>query len=349
MADQQEWLTADFDFDLPPERIAQQALAQRDQARLLHVTPQDFDDRHIFDLPDLLQPGDLLVVNDTKVIPARLYGQRGEVKVEVLLHKKQQDGTWLAFARPGKRLRVGDTVIFAPDFTAAIMEKRESGEVQIKFSVDAEALAVMLERYGEPPLPPYIQRDPGEAKAEQARYQTVYAAQAGAVAAPTAGLHFTPELFASLERKNIQHVAITLHVGAGTFLPVKAEQLKDHVMHAEWGEISAPTADIINKAKADGRRVVAVGTTALRLLESVADDTGMVNPFRAETDIFITPGYQFKIVDALLTNFHLPKSTLFMLVCAFAGVERMKKAYAHAIAKEYRFYSYGDATLLERG
>jgi len=345
---QHDWLTEDFDFDLPPERIAQIPMTPRDSARLLHVRSHGCEDRHVFDLPDLLHAGDVLVLNDTKVIPARLYGQRGAVKIEILLHKKEQPGIWLAFARPGKRLHAGDVIVFALDFSAVVLERRESGEVLIKFLADDETLFARLERYGEPPLPPYIRRTPGEAKADKARYQTVYAARAGAIAAPTAGLHFTPELLRRLNEKNIGHITVTLHVGAGTFLPVKAERVKDHVMHAEWGEIDEATAETINKVKREGRRVIAVGTTSLRLLESAADNQGVLKTFRGETDIFITPGYRFQVVDALMTNFHLPKSTLFMLVCAFAGVEYMKAAYAQAITRNYRFYSYGDATLLER-
>jgi len=345
---QRDWRTDDFDFDLPQERIAQTALEPRDSARLLHVTPGKLMDRHIYDLPDLLRPGDVLVTNNTKVIPARLYGKRGDVAVEVLLHKKGAPQTWLAFARPGKRLRVGDTLIFAADFSAEILEKQDDGQILIRFSTKDDALFPLLQKYGEPPLPPYIKREVGQAKLDESRYQTVYAAQEGAVAAPTAGLHFTPELLAKLEAKGIQRVNVTLHVGAGTFLPVKAERLSDHVMHAEWGEVTAEAAALLNKAKKEGRRIVAVGTTSLRLLESAIDEKGTVHAFAKDTAIFIYPGYLFRAVDILLTNFHLPKSTLFMLVCAFAGKESMEAAYAHAIAQSYRFYSYGDATFLER-
>jgi len=374
-------LTTDFDFDLPPERIAQQAAEPRDHARLLHVTGQGLADRHVYDLPDLLRSGDLLVMNDTKVIPARLFGVRqrtplplaggaggglvntspvvtsppsippasgGEVRVEILLHKKQAPATWLAFARPGKRLKIGDTILFSNDFSAEVQVKHESGEVQLRFNVPDEKLFPMLAIHGEPPLPPYIHRDKGAAKQDQDRYQTVYAAREGAVAAPTAGLHFTPELLARLATKGITYETVTLHVGAGTFLPVKAERIADHAMHAEWGEITAATAARINAAKREGRRIVAVGTTSLRLLESAADEAGMIQPFAEDTSIFIYPGYRFKAVDALMTNFHLPKSTLFMLVSAFAGLERMREAYRYAVEKAYRFYSYGDASLLEK-
>lgn len=340
-------LTSDFDFDLPAERIAQQPVTPRDHARLLHVKKQGLGDHHVYDLPDLLRAGDLLVMNDTKVIPARLYGKRGDVKIEILLHKKEAAQVWRAFAKPGKRLKVGDEVIFAPDFKAEVLEKREDGDILIRLSPPDDKLFEFLKRYGEPPLPPYIKREVGAAKNDQANYQTVYAAREGAVAAPTAGLHFTPELLKRLEEKNIQRTTVTLHVGAGTFLPVKAERIQDHVMHAEWGEISEATAALITKAKQEKRRIVAVGTTSLRLLETAADDKGILHHFSGETDIFITPGYRFKLVDVLMTNFHLPQSTLFMLVSAFAGRQRMKDVYAHALAENYRFYSYGDATLLE--
>jgi S-adenosylmethionine:tRNA ribosyltransferase-isomerase len=339
--------TKDFDFDLPPERIAQMPVEPRDHAKLLRITPQDFSDHHVYDLPDLLRPDDVLILNDTKVIPARLYGRRGTAAVEILLHKKHAAQTWIAFAKPGKRLKTGDMISFAPEFAAEILEKRENGEVLICFSVADEQLPALLHRYGEPPLPPYIKRRKGEAKQDAARYQTTYAAREGAIAAPTAGLHFTSALLARLKTKGIDYATITLHVGAGTFLPVRAERVKDHIMHSEWGEISAPAAQLINRAKQEGRRIITVGTTSLRLLESATDAEGVIHAFSGETDIFITPGYRFKMVDALMTNFHLPKSTLYMLVCAFAGTEHMRAAYNHALAKGYRFYSYGDATLLE--
>ncbi|MBV8061309.1 MAG: tRNA preQ1(34) S-adenosylmethionine ribosyltransferase-isomerase QueA [Alphaproteobacteria bacterium] len=347
-----ELLTADFDFDLPPERIAQAAVEPRDHARLLHVRADGLYDHHVYDLPDLLQAGDVLVVNDTKVIPARIYGRRGDVAVEVLLHKKHvanADGQiWRAFARPGKRLKAGDTICFADDFTATIVEKLEGGEILLHLAYDDVALMQALEKYGEPPLPPYIHREQGAALADRDRYQTVYARHEGSVAAPTAGLHFTPELLERLRGKGIEIARVTLHVGAGTFLPVKAERLSEHKMHAEYGVVTPDVADQVNAARKAGRRIVAVGTTALRLLESAAGDNGDLRPFAAETSIFIYPGYRFKIVDALMTNFHLPQSTLFMLVSAFAGMDRMRQAYAHAISSEYRFYSYGDASLLEK-
>jgi S-adenosylmethionine:tRNA ribosyltransferase-isomerase len=340
--------TSDFDFDLPAERIAQQAVEPRDHARLLRIRDDALTDHHIYDLPDLLRRGDLLVINDTRVIPARLYGKRGDIRVEVLLHKKQSQAQWLAFARPGKRLHVGEQIHFSSDFSATILEKHENGEILLNFSVPETDLLSYLHRYGEPPLPPYIKRAEGAARDDQARYQTVYASKDGAVAAPTAGLHFTPELLAQLNAKGIENACVTLHVGAGTFLPVKAELIKDHTMHAEWGEITAQTAEMINRAKSEGRRVISVGTTSLRVLESAADEKGLVHPFSQDTAIFITPGYRFRVIDALLTNFHLPQSTLFMLVSAFMGLKTMRAAYEYAIENNYRFYSYGDASLLEK-
>lgn len=346
-APQSDLRTSDFDFHLPPELIAQTPAEPRDHARLLHIGPA-LSDHHVYDLPDLLRPGDLLIMNDTKVIPARFFGKRGAVEIEILLHKKCAPQTWLIFARPGKRLREGDEIIFASNLSALVMEKREDGEILIRFDVPDERLLAFLEAYGEAPLPPYIKRAKGGTSHDRTSYQTIYAVRAGAIAAPTAGLHFTPQLLAALAAKNIECATLTLHVGAGTFLPVKAGRVRDHKMHSEWGEISSGIADYINQARKEGRRIVAVGTTSLRLLETAADAKGVIRPFSGETDIFIYPGYRFKAVDAVLTNFHLPQSTLFMLVCAFAGTERMRDAYDYAIARRYRFYSYGDATLLER-
>ncbi len=338
--------TSLFDFRLPPERIATRPIQPRDAARLLRVAPQVLHDWHMGDLPELLNPGDILVFNDTKVIPARLIGMRGDAKVEVTLHKNLGDLIWQAFAKPAKRLKVGDVFTVAPDFTAAVLEKNEAGEVTLQFSGSTQEFFAKLKKYGHMPLPPYMKReDNAEDKYD---YQTVYAQHEGAVAAPTAGLHFTPELLKKLEDKGIKRAFVTLHVGAGTFLPVKAEDTEGHKMHSELAIISPETAGAINAVKKAGGRVVAVGTTSLRVLESAADAQGMVHPYNQETDIFITPGYKFKAVDMLLTNFHLPKSTLFMLVCAFAGMENMQQAYAHAIAGGYRFYSYGDGCLLEK-
>lgn len=391
-----------FDFDLPEDRIATRPVTPRDAARLLVVNPpssrgakgdaaihiepphglprpasalprsprnDEYQDRVIRDLPELLKPNDLLVLNNTKVIPARLLGRRGEAKVEVTLHKRvesRESGVedsdqspsplreragervqiWQAFAKPAKKLRVGDLFTIAEDFTATVEEKLETGEVVLAFAETEAGFLQKLERYGTMPLPPYMKR---AAEAEDAQnYQTMFATAEGAVAAPTAGLHFTPELMAALRAKGMETVEVTLHVGAGTFLPVKVEDTEAHQMHSEWIRVTEEQAAAINKARREGRRIVAVGTTALRTLESIADASGVAHAYTGETDIFITPGYTFKCVDVLLTNFHLPRSTLFMLVSAFAGLEEMKAAYQHAIAGGYRFYSYGDACLLER-
>ncbi len=336
----------DFDFDLPADRIAQQPARPRDSARLLAVMADGVADRSIRDLPDLLLPGDLMVVNDTRVLPVRLRGRRGEAKVEVTLHKAEGAGQWRAYARPAKRLALGDRLDFGA-LAAEVTAKGEGGDVTLDFDRQGEALMAALEAIGTMPLPPYIRRA-GPDVADRADYQTVFAARPGAVAAPTAGLHFTPTLLAALGTRGVGLVTVTLHVGAGTFLPVRSERVEEHRMHAEWGEVGVDAAAAINRTRAGGGRIVAVGTTALRVLESAVGDDGAVRPFSAETDIFILPGYRFNVVDRLLTNFHLPKSTLFMLVSAFAGTARMKAAYAHAIAAGYRFYSYGDACLLER-
>ena len=337
-----------FDFELPPERIAQRPGEPRDAARLLHVKPDSLADHGIRDLPDLLRPGDLLVFNDTRVIPARLAGRRGEARVSVTLHQVVSDDTWRAFAKPAKRLRHGDTVVFAPEFSAHVIERGSLGDVVLRFDRGGEALMAALKIYGAMPLPPYIRGGIADAR-DADDYQTLFARQEGAVAAPTAALHFTPRLMAALETRGVDAAMLTLHVGAGTFLPVKADDTCDHVMHEEIGILTQPAAERINAAREAGGRVVAVGTTSLRLLESAAVDDGTVRPFVGATSIFITPGYRFKAVDRLLTNFHLPRSTLFMLVAAFAGLERMKEAYRHAIDAGYRFYSYGDCCLIEPG
>lgn len=337
-----------FDFALPDSSIATQPARPRESARLLHIMPNySLDDKHIYDLPELLRPDDVLVMNNTKVIPARLYGRRGEMKVEVLLHRKREDGTWLAFARPTKRLKVGQEIVFADDFCAQVISKREEGDIVIGFSDDGDVFTEKLHRYGQMPLPPYIARPDGANAADMDDYQTCYAQHDGSVAAPTAGLHFTLDLLQRLHDKGIETHEVTLHVGAGTFQPVKVENTHDHHMHSEWGEVSAEVAHALNTAKAQGRRIIAVGTTSLRVLESATDEHGIIHPFARDTAIFITPGYRFRLIDALMTNFHLPKSTLFMLVCALAGTQRMQAAYAHAIASGYRFYSYGDACLIE--
>jgi S-adenosylmethionine:tRNA ribosyltransferase-isomerase len=339
--------TADFDFELPPERIADRPASPRDAARLLWVGRDRLEDRIFRELPGLLNPGDLLVVNDTKVIPARIEGKRGAAHIEATLHKAEGPAVWRAFARPAKRLKPGDRVEIADGFEARVLAKGDAGEVTLEFSVGGADLIAALERHGQMPLPPYIPRPEGARAADREDYQTIFAKTEGAVAAPTASLHFTPALLEALARRGVEMAQVTLHVGAGTFLPVKVDNIEDHRMHAEWGEIGQAASDAVNRAKAKGGRIVAVGTTSLRLLESAAASDGTLAPFTGDTAIFITPGYRFKLVDRLVTNFHLPRSTLFMLVAAFAGLERMKRAYAHAIASGYRFYSYGDACFLE--
>ena len=345
----------DFDFPLPKDRIAQTPARPRDSARLLHVG-DGLAERTVRDLPALLRPGDLLVMNDTKVIPARLRGvrsaARGAAVIELTLHRQLpcssgSETRWLAFARPGKRLKPGDTVRCPGLPDATVLEKREAGEILLAFEAGAAGVLNALDAAGEMPLPPYIARS-AACRDDREDYQTVYARERGAVAAPTAGLHFTDRLLEALAGRGVGHAFVTLHVGAGTFLPVRAERVADHRMHAETGIVTPETAQRINGARAAGGRIVAVGTTSLRLLESCADDGGRVRPFTGETDIFIVPGTPIRSADLLLTNFHLPRSTLFMLVCAFAGTARMKAAYAHAVASGYRFYSYGDACLLER-
>lgn len=348
----------DFDFDLPDKRIALSPAEPRDSARMLHVAGDDLFDRTIRDLPNILQPGDRLVVNDTKVIPAQLRGTRparsaqsGPVTIDVTLHKRlaETDGArWRAFVRPAKRLSAGDELTFS-DHLSARIESRDGAEAILCFNCAGAAFDQALSENGAPPLPPYIARRRTVTDHDTERYQTVYANAPGSVAAPTAGLHFTDNLLAALNARAIDVSRITLHVGAGTFLPVAVDDTRDHVMHSEWGEISASDAQAINKTRDAGGRIIAVGTTSLRLLESAVDASGTVHPFGDETDIFITPGVPIRSADLLLTNFHLPRSTLFMLACAFAGTAQMKAAYAHAIQSDYRFYSYGDACLLERG
>jgi S-adenosylmethionine:tRNA ribosyltransferase-isomerase len=337
--------TADFDFALPEALIASHPARPRDSARLLEVADRLIDHR-VRDLPALLTAGDVLVVNDTRVLPARLEGVRAGAAVEVTLHKREAPGRWRAFARPARRLRRGDVIEFAPDFAAEVAERAPEGDVVLRFAGDDAALLHRLETYGRMPLPPYIRRADGADARDRDDYQTLFARRAGAVAAPTAGLYFTPELMAALAARGVATAALTLHVGAGTFLPVRTEDVGAHRMHAEYGEIGAGAAARVNQARAAGGRVVAVGTTSLRLLETAGRPDGTLAPFAGDTDIFITPGYRFKMVDLLLTNFHLPRSTLFMLVCAFAGIERMRAAYTHAITAGYRFYSYGDCCLL---
>ncbi len=345
---------SDFDFELPEALIALRPARPRDAARMLVIGPDQnaLADETVRDLPGHLRAGDILVFNDTKVIPARLFGTRtrgaAEARIEVMLHRRVSADQWRAFLRPAKKLNPGETIEFAGGLVATVEDKGEGGEAGLRFSLSGAALDAAIAIAGEMPLPPYIARKRATDEADLADYQTLHAAEPGAVAAPTAGLHFTPELMAALEARGVQTVRLTLHVGAGTFLPVTAEDTEAHKMHAEWGEIAPAEAAAIEEARAKGGRVVAVGTTALRLLESAADAEGRIHPFRGETDIFITPGYRFRAVDLLMTNFHLPKSTLFMLVSALRSLDEMKRAYAHAVAAQYRFYSYGDATLIYR-
>jgi S-adenosylmethionine:tRNA ribosyltransferase-isomerase len=334
-----------FDFELPPERIALRPASPRDSARMLVLDGAGRRDAHVRDLPACLRPGDCLVFNDTRVIPAQLEGLRGEAKIGATLHKREGPRRWRAFIRNARRLREGDTVDFGAGVAATAGDRAEDGSFALDFAGD-EPVELLLERCGRMPLPPYIaSKRPTDAR-DADDYQTMFASEPGAVAAPTAALHFTPDLLAALDAAGIGHATLTLHVGAGTFLPVKAEDTDAHRMHAEWGRIDAATADRLNAVRSAGGRLIAVGTTSLRLLESAAGEDGIIRPFEGDTAIFITPGYRFKAVDGLVTNFHLPRSTLFMLVSALMGLERMQAAYAHAVENGYRFYSYGDASLL---
>jgi S-adenosylmethionine:tRNA ribosyltransferase-isomerase len=350
-----------FDFDLPPERIALRPASPRDSARMLVVRPGEaLEDRSVRDLPEFLRAGDQLVVNDTKVIAAQLTGRRlsrgTEPKIEATLIKRIDGSRWQALVKPAKRLTEGDIVRFGAEgrvcflgqLDATVEAKGEAGEVTLAFTFHGPALDQAIAEMGDTPLPPYIASKRAPDDQDAADYQTMFAREEGAVAAPTAGLHFTPELEAAVRARGAAVQRVTLHVGAGTFLPVKADDTGDHRMHAEWGVISAQTADALNAARRAGGRIIAVGTTSLRLLESAADEDGTIRPFSGDTAIFITPGYRFRAVDVLMTNFHLPRSTLFMLVAAFSGLDSMKAAYAHAVANGYRFYSYGDASLLFR-
>jgi S-adenosylmethionine:tRNA ribosyltransferase-isomerase len=337
-----------FDFELPRERIALRPARPRDAARLLQVRRDGRADLRVSDLPSLLAPGDLLVLNDTKVIPARLTGRRRDAKVELTLHRQESEDRWRAFAKPARKLAAGDRIDFAADFAAEVTAKGADGEVTLRFDRSGDSLLAALERHGTAPLPPYIRRPQGPDAEDRIDYQTIYARAAGAVAAPTAGLHFTERLMAALSARGVRRATLTLHVGAGTFLPVKVADLRHHAMHGEYGIVTPETAALVNQTRTNGGRIIAVGSTSLRLLESAADLSGRLHPFAGETRLFITPGFRFKVVDLMLTNFHLPRSTLFVLVAAFAGLARMRAAYAHAIAAGYRFYSYGDACLLER-
>jgi S-adenosylmethionine:tRNA ribosyltransferase-isomerase len=337
-----------FDFDLPPELVAQEPVSPRDRARLLLVDDGPLREALVRDLPRLVRPGDLLVLNDTRVLPTRFFARRGDAAVEVTLVERAGDAAWWALARPGKRLRPGDTVELATGLRALVEAKDEEGRVLLAFALSGQALIEAIRAGGAMPLPPYIRRPKGGDARDARHYQSVFARRDGAVAAPTASLHLTEELLAELAAAGVDHAFVTLHVGAGTFAPVKAEDTEDHRMHPEWCEVPPPTAAAIAAARARGGRIVAVGTTVLRTLESAAEADGRVAPGAGETRLFVTPGYRFRVVDRLLTNFHLPRSTLFMLVCAFAGLERMRAAYAHAVAERFRFFSYGDACLLTR-
>jgi S-adenosylmethionine:tRNA ribosyltransferase-isomerase len=341
---------ADFDFELPPDRIAQHPARPRDAARLLHVGRDGLSDRTVRDLPMLLHPGDVLVTNDTRVIPAQLTARRGEARIGITLDQPRADGTWHALARNARRLHAGDDLRFeaSEGLRATVRECHADGGVVLAFDRNDAEFAAALRRAGALALPPYISRPSGPLPEDAEDYQTVFARQDGAVAAPTAGLHFTPALLRSLEQRGVLRASITLHVGVGTFLPVRTNEVSHHQMHSERGEVTAQAAAAINAARAKGGRVAAVGTTTLRLLETAAAEDGTVHPFSGSTALFIVPGHRFRAVDLLLTNFHLPRSTLFMLVCAFAGSAGMRTAYAHAIRRQYRFYSYGDACLLER-
>ncbi|SIN59537.1 S-adenosylmethionine:tRNA ribosyltransferase-isomerase [Parasphingorhabdus marina DSM 22363] len=334
-----------FDFALPPENIALRPAVPRDSARLLLAQNGHITDHIVRDLADLLTPNDVLVFNDTRVIPAQLTGRRGNATIGATLHKRVDLRRWQAFVKNAKRLKPGDRIDFGADVFATAEQKNPDGSFTLRFLGD-EPVEILLDRAGTMPLPPYIasKREIDERDAED--YQTMFAREDGAVAAPTAALHFTDELMASLAAAGIGTQTLTLHVGAGTFLPVKADETDDHQMHSEWGRIEADVADRLNDIRASGGRVIAVGTTSLRLLESAAGDDDIIRPFAGDTDIFITPGYRFKAIDGLMTNFHLPRSTLFMLVSALMGLERMQAIYAHAIAQDYRFYSYGDSSLL---
>lgn len=339
-------LLSAFDFTLPRDLIAQRPAVPRDSARLLRVEPDELGDHRVSDLPDLLSPGDLLVFNDTRVLPARLTGKRGAASIEVTLHQPVDDTSWRAFARPARKCRLGDFLDFADDFQAEVIERGAHGEITLRFASTGAILIEHIKKYGRMPLPPYIARPKTGDESDAADYQTMFARHDGAVAAPTASLHFTPALLDALAAKGVERTFVTLHVGAGTFLPVRSEKIDEHEMHSERYEILPETISKIRETKERGGRVVACGTTVLRTLEAAAGERGDLVPSQGDTRLFITPGYDFRVVDRLLTNFHLPCSTLFMLVAALSGLERMKSAYEHAIEERYRFFSYGDACLL---
>lgn len=338
-----------FTFDLPLECIANEPANPRDSSKLLYLNPKgEIQHHHVADLDKILRTGDVLVFNDTKVIPARLFGTRGQAHFEITLFKQLNLSDWEALIKNSRRLKIGDIISINSDFSATVLEKKVEGPVVLHFNKSGADLMAALHQTGIMPLPPYIKREQGGKESDKANYQTIYAKHEGAVAAPTAGLHFTDSLFNRLEEKGIEKVFVTLHVGGGTFLPVKVDDTDDHKMHAEFGVLTQEVADKLNQAKKEGRRIITVGTTSLRLLESATDENGIIHPFENDTSIFITPGYKFKAIDAMFTNFHLSGSTLFMLVCAFAGIDTMKQTYQTAIQEGYRFFSYGDACFLEK-
>jgi S-adenosylmethionine:tRNA ribosyltransferase-isomerase len=335
----------DFSFELPKELIAEHPIRPRHNAKMLEIGMHGLVDRHVYDLPDLLKAGDLLVLNDSKVIPTKFIAKRGEAKIKLYLNKKIDDSTWIAFAKPAKKLRIGDRVDIGDDFQAEIVDKLATGEVKLQF-IQAGNFYDYLFKYGEMPLPPYIKRETTDE--DTTDYQTVYATKDGSVAVPSAGLHFTDELFAKLDKKGIKWAFTTLHVGPGTFLPVKVKNILDHEMHSELCYLDADTVDLIKKTKREGGRIIAVGSTAVRVLETAARPDGELKPFAGETDIFITPGFDFKVVDALISNFHMPETTLMMLVSAFTGLKKIKNAYKHAIKNKYRLLSYGDCCFIHK-
>ena len=341
----------DFDYHLPVEAIAHKPHLPRHQAKLLDMRHEQFQDKHVIDLPSYINKNDLIIVNNTKVIPALLKGKRGEASISVTLHQQIACNEWRAFAKPAKKLRLDDVIVFAPDFEATVSAIGNDGERVLAFNRSGGDLVMALHAHGTMPLPPYISRSDrpnGQDDEDKHDYQTMFARHEGAVAAPTAGLHFDDDLMAALSAKEIPVKEVTLHVGAGTFLPVKSDDPRHHVMHTEWGEISADTADAINACRSNGGRIIAIGTTSLRLLESCWRDHGDVRAYQSETDLFILPGFSFSVVDLLMTNFHLPRSTLLMLVYAFTGADKVRRGYEHALSHDYRFFSYGDACLMER-
>lgn len=340
---------SDFDYALPPDRIAASPARPRDSARLLHMSSSGLHDRTIGDLPSLLQPGDCLVVNDTRVIPAQLEGLRGNAHIGITLDRPLPDGSWRVLLRNARRTRPGDTITItgAGGISALVIDRSADGSASLRFECDETAFRLMLDRAGSLALPPYIPRIEGTTSQDIADYQTMFAEHEGAVAAPTAGLHFTASMLQALRNRGVAIAQITLHVGAGTFVPVRDEVIENHHMHAERGFLSSETANCINRTRAAGGQIVAIGTTSLRVLETASDEDGILRPWSGETSLFITPGYRFKAVDRLMTNFHLPRSTLLMLIAAFAGLERVREAYGHAVDSGYRFYSYGDACLID--